>query len=163
MKREAQAAVEQIKGSNPEVWGQEGKGIDVTGKEGYNKPSPFEDLPVDEAETPGNLEDKPIRYTIPDNPSVINHIFQPSHNMSHTPENIALLEEMANNPKYFCGKDKHGAEWYAKDLPGGKQMWTQVRGGIIFEGGINLKRLPWNPETGFKRQEPPRQRRKKEE
>ena len=89
---------------------------------------------------------------IPDNDSTIGHIFRDAEgHIPDTPENRALLENVANNVDNFRGKDKYGNEWYTMDLEDGSQVWVEVRNGNIFEGGINKAPKPWDPDTGLKK------------
>ena len=53
------------------------------------------------------------------------------------------------------GADKYGVVWYAEMLPDGRQIWVEVRGNAIIEGGINQSPLVWNPESGLKRPDRP--------
>ena len=99
----------------------------------------------------GNVGNKTNR--IPDNNSTIKHIFRDAEgHISDTPENRALLEDVANNVENFLGTDKYGNEWYTKILEDGRQVWVESRNGSIFEGGINEIPKSWNPNTGLKKQ-----------
>jgi len=78
------------------------------------------------------------------------HIFRnkPGH-IADTLINRQLLENTASNPINFLGTDKYGNEWYAKILPNGKQVWTQMRNGMIRNGGINQTARQFNSQSGF--------------
>ncbi|MBC8537261.1 hypothetical protein, partial [Feifania hominis] len=90
---------------------------------------------------------------IPNNNSTTGHIFRDAvGHIPDTPENRALLEDVANNAENFRGTDKYGNEWYTKTLENGKEVWVESRNGNIFEGGINETSKPWNPYTGLKEQ-----------
>lgn len=90
---------------------------------------------------------------IPDNNSTVGHIFRDAEgHIPDTPENRALLEDVANTAGNFRGTDKYGNEWYTKILENGKEVWVESRNGKIFEGGINETPKPWNPNTGLKKQ-----------
>ena len=69
-----------------------------------------------------------------------------------TPENRALLEDVANDLENFRGTDKYGNEWYTKIQSNGSQVWVESRNGNIFEGGVNEKPRSWNPKTGLKKE-----------
>lgn len=98
-----------------------------------------------------NDDEVTLGNKIPDNDSVISHIFRSkTGHLKDTPENRNLLETVANTAKNFLGKDKYGNEWYAKIQSDGSQVWVQVKNGRIFEGGINSPARSWNPETGLK-------------
>lgn len=89
---------------------------------------------------------------IPDNDSTTGHIFRDAEgHIPDTPENRALLKEVANDPANFLGTDKYGNEWYTKIQSDGSQVWVETRNGNIFEGGINNTPKTWNPETGLKK------------
>lgn len=89
---------------------------------------------------------------IPDNDSTTGHIFRDAEgHIPDTPENRALLEDVANDPANFRRTDKYGNEWYTKIQSDGSQVWVESRNGNIFEGGVNNTPKPWNPETGLKK------------
>ena len=95
---------------------------------------------------------KKVWNRIPDNDSVIGHIFRNADgHVPDTPANRALLGDVANDVMYFRGTDIYGIEWYVKNMTDGRQVWVQVRNGVIFEGGINDIPKIWNTETGFKK------------
>ncbi len=79
------------------------------------------------------------------------HIFskqgRPGH-LPDTPENRQLLINTASDRANFLGTDKFGNDWYAKITPDGKQVWVQVRGNNIINGGLNEVPRSWHPETG---------------
>ena len=93
--------------------------------------------------------------SIPENPSIIGHIFQPDHNIEDTPENRLLLINTASDDNNNIGTDIRGNTWYAKDLPDGRQVWVLVRNNQIRNGGINDTPRPWDPNTGFSSPTPP--------
>ena len=91
------------------------------------------------------------RVTIPDDKTTENHIFRDKEgHVLDTPENRKTLEDTANDPSNYLGKDKYGNDWHAQDLEDGRQAWTESRNGRIFDGGINDTPRPWNPDTGLK-------------
>ena len=97
-----------------------------------------------DSETPKNK--------IPDNDSTTGHIFRDAEgHIPDTPENRALLEDVANDPANFRGTDKYGNEWYTKTQSDGSQVWVESRNGNIFEGGVNDIPKPWNSNTGLKK------------
>ena len=110
--------------------------------------------PVDIPEEDGIIEaagKPPVVNKIPENPSVTGHIFKKgSGHIPDTPENRALLEAVANQPECFSGTDIYGNNWYGKVLEDGRQVWSEVRGGVIFDGGVNQEPIFWNPKTGYR-------------
>ena len=94
-----------------------------------------------------------VTNRIPDNNSTTGHIFRDAEgHIPDTPENRALLENIANDAENFRGIDKYGNEWYTKILENGREVWVESRNGNIFEGGINEIPKSWNPNTGLKKQ-----------
>jgi RHS repeat-associated protein len=87
--------------------------------------------------------------TIPDNAA--KHIFSNSegHMPDDTPGNRQLLIDTASDSSNYLGTDKYGNDWYAQNLPDGRQAWAQVRGNQIRNGGINVTPKPWDPNTGL--------------
>lgn len=51
----------------------------------------------------------------------------------------------------YLGNDQYDNAWYSKILEDGRQVWIQIRDGIIFDGGINDTPKQWNPKTGYKK------------
>ena len=93
-----------------------------------------------------------LKNKIPDNESTTGHIFRDAEgHIPDTIENRKLLEDVANNPDNFLGKDKYGNEWYAKLQDDGSQVWVEARNEKIFEGGVNNISKTWNPQTGLKK------------
>ena len=80
-----------------------------------------------------------------------NHIFknEPGHFPKDTPENRKLLLELVSNEKNFLGKSGSGSGWYGKVLSNGKQLWAEVRNGLIRNGGLNDIPKKFNPQTGL--------------
>ena len=81
----------------------------------------------------------------------INHIHQ--EKAGHIPDtsaNRAFLSKISA-PKNYCGTDMYGNYWYSKTLSDGRQAWSEVRNGIIWDGGINQVPMSWNPFTGLKK------------
>ena len=87
---------------------------------------------------------------IPNNKSQTNHIFRnaPGH-IPDTPNNRSLLENTTTSKNYL-GIDTYGNEWYANILNDGRQVWVEVRNGIIWDGGINDIPRTWNNIRGLK-------------
>lgn len=69
-----------------------------------------------------------------------------------TPANRELLLSVANSAANFLGHDEYGNAWYAKILETGKQIWVQVWGKLIRNGGINNIPKLFNSKTGLSRQ-----------
>ena len=68
------------------------------------------------------------------------HIFRQSagHFREDNPANRQALIEVANNPDNFVGTDRFGTDWFAETRPDGTQIWVNVRGSHITNGGLNL-------------------------
>jgi len=82
---------------------------------------------------------------------------RPGH-LVKTPENIKLVEDVANDPECYLGPpDKHGHHWYRKILKDGKQVWAKVRNNEIVAWGVNKPDniKYYNPETGLAAPKPP--------
>jgi hypothetical protein len=73
-------------------------------------------------------------------PNRAGHVFpkqgKPGH-LPDTPENRQLLITTTSKQANFLGTDKFGNDWYAAIRPDGKQVWVQVRGNTIINGGLN--------------------------
>ena len=90
------------------------------------------------------------RNKIPDNRSIVKHIFQDKEgHLKDTPENRKLIEDVANDPCCYSGKDARENDWYARTLPDGSQVWVVVRNGVIKDAGKNSTPHTWDSETGF--------------
>jgi filamentous hemagglutinin len=78
------------------------------------------------------------------------HIFRdaPGH-LSDTPENRRLLIETASDPQNLTGRDWYGNLWYTRQMSVERQVWVQVRGEEICNGGLNQPPRVWSPLTGF--------------
>ena len=88
----------------------------------------------------------------PPNDSQIKHIFRPKEgHLSDTPENRKLIENVANDPANYKGKDKYGNEWYSRNESDGSQVWVITRNGRIQNAGKNSTPRNWEPETGYSR------------
>lgn len=66
-----------------------------------------------------------------------------------TSQNRKMLERVANDQSALLGKDKYDNIWHAKTLPTGKQVWVQMRKGVIRNGGLNDTPVEYNPVTGL--------------
>ena len=101
----------------------------------------------------GSKEDSGFKKNrIPNDDSITGHIFRDAEgHIPDTPENRALLEDVANDSANFRGTDKYGNEWYTRTQSDGSQVWVEIRNGKIFEGGVNVTPKQWNPETGLKK------------
>lgn len=69
----------------------------------------------------------------------IGHIFGDAE--GHFAEDAQLnrrpLLDTANRPGNFVGADRFGNAWFAETRADGSQIWVQVRGGNITNGGID--------------------------
>jgi hypothetical protein len=100
------------------------------------------------AATVGELEAPKIEYTIDEKSA--GHIFRAKENhVLDTPANRALMIDVASNPENVAGLDKYGSEWAQQIRSDGSQVWTQSRGGVIRNAGINEVPRPFNADTGF--------------
>ncbi|MGH9473703.1 MAG: RHS repeat domain-containing protein, partial [Terriglobales bacterium] len=88
---------------------------------------------------------------LPAEESQLGHIFREAEgHLPDTPENRALLENVANDPANSLGTAANGTSWSARTLPDGQQVWVQTRGGRIVNGGIiNDTPRTSNPSTGL--------------
>jgi len=87
---------------------------------------------------------------LPENKSQNDHIFRDEEgHLRDTPENRELLENTANNPNNYLGKDQYGNEWYAYNRADGSQVWVRTQGDIINNGGVNTTPRLWDPNTGL--------------
>ena len=65
------------------------------------------------------------------------HMFRDAANhIADTPANRRLITEVANNPANYV-KTVKGVSTYRKLLGNGRQVWVEVHGGEITNGGIN--------------------------
>ncbi len=101
----------------------------------------------------GSKEDSGFKKNrIPNDDSITGHIFRDAEgHIPDTPENRALLEDVANDSANFRGTDKYGNKWYTRTQSDGSLVWVEIRNGKIFEGGVNVTPKQWNPETGLKK------------
>lgn len=101
------------------------------------------------------------RSTIPNNPSIIHHIFRNEEgHLPNTAENQALVERICNDPKCYLGTDKHGNIWFGQVQKDGRQVWGSTRNGEIRNGGVNNFAHKYNPETGLSAKSKPSQKSK---
>ena len=78
------------------------------------------------------------------------HIFRDAEgHLLDTPENVELVEDVANSESDYLGPDEHGNDWSSRTQEDGKQVWVQMRGGKITNAGINDKPRTYNPKTGL--------------
>jgi hypothetical protein len=102
-------------------------------------------------EPPPPVGATPTENRLPTNEAQVKHIFrQKTGHISDTPNNLQLLEDVANDPKNVLGPpDKHGVIWSARTLPDGTQVWVRTRNGVIMNGGINSTPKTYNPQSGL--------------
>ena len=90
------------------------------------------------------------RVSLPSNDSQLKHILRDDEgHLLDSPENRALLVDLANDSSKFVGTDQYGNSWNAELLVDGTQNWVRYRNGIIINGGRNVIPQPWNNKTGF--------------
>jgi hypothetical protein len=91
-----------------------------------------------------------VETVLPTNQSVLGHIFLDAEgHLPNTPENQALLQDVANDPAANLETDQYGSAWSARTLPNGSQVCTQSRNGQILNGGLNQTPQVFNPQTGL--------------
>ena len=90
------------------------------------------------------------RISLPKGEAQLKHIFadRPGH-LPDTPENRALLEDVANNKDDFFGIDGQGRGWCSRITDDGSQVWVKVVNDAIADGGLNLEPHDWDRLTGF--------------
>ncbi len=66
-----------------------------------------------------------------------------------TPENRALLVEVANDAAVFRGTDRYGNAWYGRNRSDGSQIWVKTRAGQIVNGGVNAQPRNFAPSSGL--------------
>ena len=95
-------------------------------------------------------EDSDGKVDLPKNKSQLNHIFdkRPGH-LPDTPENRKLILDLANDHRYYVGKDKYGNVWHVRINEDGTQDWVRHQNMMINEGGRNQEPKPWNSKTGL--------------
>lgn len=76
---------------------------------------------------------------LPEDASQLGHIFRPvaGHFAEDTIENRQLLTETASDPANYVETNAYGNKVYAKQLPDGREIWVEVRNGVIQNGGVN--------------------------
>lgn len=58
--------------------------------------------------------------------------------MTDSPSNRKLIESVVRDRSNLVGKKQRGgSELFAKLLDDGKQVWVEVRNGVIQDGGVN--------------------------
>lgn len=66
------------------------------------------------------------------------HIFRAKEgHLPDTPENRELLVRTAGDKGNYLGRDIHGNRIFARLTADGKQVWVEVRNGMIRNGGLN--------------------------
>lgn len=128
-------------------------------------PDPSPDTPAEALDTrtrsglpPGTPPVGPA--AMPDDPAKAGHIFSDRRgHVPNTPENQARLRNLASDPSKHIGRDANGTDWYADDLPDGRQAWAQWRGDRVVNGGINEldNRRTFDPRSGLSRPDRPKQ------
>ncbi len=90
------------------------------------------------------------RIKMPRNDSQLKHIFRNGKgHLPDTPENRKIISDLANDVKFYTGKDKYGNDWHVRSNEDGTQDWVRHQNMVINEGGRNSSPLPWNPKTGL--------------
>ena len=88
---------------------------------------------------------------LPKNNSQLKHIFRNADgHFIDTKLNRQILTSLTNDKKSYLGTDKHGVQWYAKNI-NGKQIWASVKNGIIQNGGLNEKPIKFIEGLGLKK------------
>jgi len=79
-----------------------------------------------------------VGVRFPSNGSQVKHILRNDRgHLIDTPENRKLLLDTAKEYANWIGNDEFGNMWYAKSISKDRQVWVEVRKGIIQNGGIN--------------------------
>ncbi|MCY1041511.1 hypothetical protein OV208_09310 [Corallococcus sp. bb12-1] len=78
------------------------------------------------------------------------HIFRdaPGH-LQDTPTHRRWLQELAEDESARLGADRFGNSWFARLNPDGTQLWVQVRGREIINGGLNQVARDYNSQMGL--------------
>nr|WP_208726270.1 hypothetical protein [Corallococcus terminator] len=78
------------------------------------------------------------------------HIFReaPGH-LQDTPTHRRWLRELAEDESAHIGTDRFGNHWSARLNPDGSQLWVQVRGREIINGGLNQVARDYNSQMGL--------------
>ncbi len=88
--------------------------------------------------------------SLPMNDSQLIHIFSGKEgHYSNTKTNQKILLNLANNKKYYIGKDKYGNSWNIRYNSKGEQIWVRYKNNKINEGGKNNRPREWDNETGL--------------
>jgi filamentous hemagglutinin len=102
--------------------------------------------------TKGNRESNNAKekVSLPTNQSQLKHIFRNEKgHLKNTLANQKLIKDLANNDKYFKGKDRYGNSWNVKLDNKGRQLWVVYQNGKISEGGRNNEPREWDAQTGL--------------
>ncbi len=88
--------------------------------------------------------------SLPPNNGQIKHIFRnaPGH-LADTPQNRAMLLNLANDASKYIGTDSNGNSWNAEIMPDGSQNWVRYRNGTIINGGNGYPPRQWDSESGL--------------
>lgn len=90
--------------------------------------------------------------SFPETETELRHIFrEAAGHVLDTPENRQLLLEVANDEAARLESDQYSNIWSARLLPDGSQVWVQMRGEKIVNGGINSAPRTFNRSTGLKK------------
>ena len=90
------------------------------------------------------------RIKMPRNDSQLKHIFRDDEgHLPDTPENRKMISDLANDVKYYVGKDCYGNDWHIRNNGDGTQDWVRHQNMVINEGGKNSSPITWDPETGL--------------
>jgi len=110
-----------------------------------------------EPEEPEEEEDEEESQKIIFSEKRAKHIFRnkKNHFSQDTPENRKRLLDLVSNKDYRLGMCRRGKEWYGRIVENGKQLWAEVFGGEIGNGGLNEIPNEFNSETGLSRRFPP--------
>ena len=93
-----------------------------------------------------------MNVRLPASPSELGHLFRNKQgHLADTEENRRLLLEVAADLAARLGLDQYGNVWAARLLKDGRQVWVQLRDGLIINGGVNAEAKAFNPRTGLKK------------
>lgn len=64
--------------------------------------------------------------------------------------NRKIISDLANDSKYYIGKDKWGNDWHIRQNEDGTQDPVEHQNQVISDGGRNVMPKSWDDETGLK-------------
>lgn len=107
-------------------------------------------------DNPDNIADAlKGKIKLPEKDSQLKHIFRKDEgHLENTPENRKMILKLANDMKFYRGKDKYGNDWCIRENADGTQDWVRSMNQVVNEGGRNQTPIEWNEETGLFKKTP---------